>query len=125
MAVTLKASSGYSFGIAADETGVKLARRSARYEPEFKVYRHGLQDLIEGVAIADLKCTETIEGDINNSTGVMAMTATDYMTPTGDVTEFGFSTTTKFLMNSAEITEERGAWKSVSIEREAFAGLTA
>lgn len=124
MSVTLKASSGYSFGIAADETGVKLARRTCRYEPEFKVPRHGLQDEVEGMAIAPLKCMETIEGDINGSTGVMAMTATAYATPAGDVTEFGFSTTAAFLLNSAEVTEERGAWKSVTVEREAYAGLT-
>lgn len=125
MAVTLKNSSGYKFGVETDETGIKVARFNRRYEPEFKEFRHGLQNLIEGAAIGDLQCTITIEGEINNTTGVMAITATAYFTPAGDVTEFGYSSTAAFLLNSAEVTEGRGEWKTVMVELQGNAGLTA
>lgn len=123
MSVTLKNSSGYSFGVATDETGIKVATFTRRYAPEFKEPRHGLQNLIEGWAIGDIQADITIEGEINATTGVMAIVATTAFAPSGDVTEFGFSTG-GFYMNSAEVREERGGWKSVTVELQANAGVT-
>lgn len=117
-------SSSYVFGIASDETGIKAASFNVRVEPEFRVPRQGLQNAIEGWAIGPNQITVSIEGEINNTTGVMAATSIVAFTSTNSVNYFGGAQSGVLFMTDAEVRNERGSWKSVSINFQSNSGVT-
>lgn len=125
MAVTLLNSSTYVWGIASDETGIKAATFNVRVEPEFREPRRGLQNAIEGWAIGPNQITVSIEGEINNTTGVMAATSIVAFTATNSITYFGGAQSGVLFMTDAEVRNERGSWKSVSINFQSNSGVTA
>lgn len=125
MAVTLLNSSSYVFGIASDETGIKAASFNVRVEPEFRVPRQGLQNAIEGWAIGPNQVTVSMEGEVNNTTGVMAATAIAAFTPGNSTFAFwGQSNLGTLFLTDAELRNERGSWKSASINFQSNAGVT-
>lgn len=125
MAVTLLNSSGYVFGIASNETAIKAASFNVRVEPEFRVPRTGLQNAIEGWAIGPNQITVSIEGEINNTNGVMAATSIVAFTTTNSIDYFGGAQSGVLFMTDAEVRNERGSWKSVSINFQSNSGVTA
>jgi hypothetical protein len=134
MAVTLLNTSGYTWGIGTvsgstvtpvDEVGIKAASFRVRVEPEFRAPRQGLQNAIEGWAIGPNQITCSIEGEINNTTGVMAATAIVAFTPANSITYFGGAQSGVLFMTDAEVTMERGSWKSVSINFQSNSGVPA
>lgn len=125
MAVTLLNSTGYVWGIASDEVGIKAATFNVRVEPEFRAPRMGLQNAIEGWAVGPNQITVSIEGDINNTTGVMAATAIVAFTPANSITYFGGAQSGVLFMTDAEVRNERGSWKTVSINFQSNSGVTA
>lgn len=124
MAVTLLASSGYVFGIASDETGIKAATFRIRVEPEFREPRRGLQNAIEGWAIGPNQISVSIEGEINAATGIMAATSIVAFTTTNSINYFGGAQSGVLFMTDAEVVNERGSWKTVSINFQSNSGVT-
>lgn len=126
MAVTLLNSSGYVFGIASNETAIKAATFNVRVEPEFRVPRQGLQNAIEGWAIGPNQITVSIEGEINNTNGIMGATSiVAFTTLSNSIDYFGGAQSGVLFMTDAEVRNERGSWKSVSINFQSNSGVTA
>jgi len=125
MAVTLVNLTGFSSGVAADETGINIKSFKSSVEPEFKTFVEAKDGTKRGFAVAPMKLTVSIDGEITGSTGVMAATAAAAFTPSNSVAYFGAPTTGLYL-DKADVTEERdnGQFKSVSAEFSAYAGIS-
>jgi len=125
MAVTLINLTGFQAGVAADETGINIKTFKTTVEPEFNNILAGKSGTARGKGVGDMKKNVSLDGEVSGSTGVMAATATAAFTPANSSSYFGAPTTGLYL-TKGEVTESRenGAWKEMSAEFEAYAGIT-
>ncbi len=126
MAVTLinlTAMTEGGWGVEADETGINVREFKVTVEPEFIEHLPGKNNEIRGSAIAAMKSTVDISGEVLGSTGVMAASAIVAFDPTNSTAWFG-APTTGYLLTRGEVTMSRDGWTDVSTSFENFAGRT-
>jgi hypothetical protein len=125
MALTYINLTGFQGGVAADETGINIKTFKTDVEPEFKNLLQGKTGEVRGFGVAPMKKIVTIDGEVSGSTGVMAATATAAFTPANSSSYFGAPATSLYL-DKGSVTENRenGAWKEVSTEFSAYAGIS-
>lgn len=121
-AITLVNLTGFQRGIASDETGINVRQFRTVVEPEWKEFLGDKQNAARGFAVAPMKKTVNIEGEVSGSTGVMAAVATTAFAPVNSSAYFGAPTTGLYL-DRGEVTEGRDAWKDVTAEFTANAGI--
>ena len=90
-------------------------------EPEFIEHLPNKTNEVRASAIAPMKLTLDISGEVLTATGVMAATAIAKFTPTNSTAVFG-APTTALLLTRGEVTQARDGWKDMSASFEAYAG---
>lgn len=115
MSVTLVNLSGYQRGIETNETGINCSSFSMTVEPEFKDKLAGITGETIGFAVASMRRILRIEGEINNTTGVMAIAAATAFSPANDTTYWGASSG-GFYFDRGEVTQTRDGFKAMSVE---------
>mgnify|MGYP006928219181 CR=1 FL=1 len=120
--MTLVNLTGAQRGVAADETGINIRNFRTAVEPEFKDFLNGKNGEATGFAVAAMKKTVTIEGEVLGSTGLMAAVSTTAFAPANSSAYFGAPTTGLYL-DKGEVTEDRDGWKDVNAELTANAGI--
>ena len=125
MALTLINLSGFSAGVASDETGINVKEFKTTVEPEFKNYVPGKTGEIRGAVLAPMKKSVTISGEVTGNTGIMAAVAATAYAASNSSAYFGAPTTGLYLVRG-EVTESRdnGALKEMSADFEAYAGIS-
>lgn len=115
---------GLQRGVEAAETGISVRRVTVRYFP--RVREELLDNLGErkALVVSSVASREvTIEGEVTDSTGVMAYTFLTACTMANDKTDFG-SPTGGLYMVEATVEQERAGWRSVTVRLESDAGIT-
>lgn len=122
--LTLINLTGFLPGVAADETGINVARFKTDVEPEFRYVVPGKNGAGRGFVAAPMKKTVTIEGEVTGNTGVMAAVLATAFVPSNSSAYFGAPTTGLYLTKGGvEEDREQGKLTTVSAEFEALAGI--
>ena len=114
MAVTLINASGYQWGVESAETGVNVESFSCAYRPEIDEPLQNISGEQIGSAIGETETEISVEGEINNSTGLMAAAFTTTTTIANDDDQFGASTGGIYL-KEATVSQSRTGWRRVSL----------
>lgn len=122
MPLTLINLTGFIRGVVSDEVGVNIREVRRTIEPEFIEVLGDKQNLARGKAVAPMKLTASISGEISGATGIMAATAATAFTPANSMAFFGAPTTGLYLTR-AEVSNERASWHDLSADFEAYAGI--
>lgn len=120
-AVTLINLSGYTWGIASDETAANVEELGIEVKPEFISPLPSINGCRMGAAVASMMKTVTMSGEKGGSTGIFAAVPTTAFVPVNSTAYFGAPTTGLYL-TSGTITLNRAAFVKFNATLEAYAG---
>lgn len=111
-------------GVELAETGISVISFRVRYFPQIREPLPDNLGEVRGWAVSSVASREiTINGEVTGSTGVMAYTFLAAVTPANDVTTFG-SPTGGIYMTEATEEQNRGAWRSVTVNLRSDPGVS-
>lgn len=113
MAATLVSLSGFTRGIASDETGINIESLDINSRPEFKDFLNGKDGMVRGFAVGDIMSEITISGEVSGTTGVMLVAVGTAFVPTNSVDNFT-QTAGGCYPDSVDLTQSRDGFKRIS-----------
>lgn len=111
-ALTLVNASGFSRGVASEETGINIEEISVTVRPEFKEFLFGKTNEKRGFAVAPPEAEVSIRGEISGETGIMAAVFGTATAIANETDYFGVSNYS-FYLDEGTVTEGRAAWKNL------------
>lgn len=120
--VTLINLSGYTWGIASNETSVNCSEFRIEIEPELIELLKGQRGTVRGKAIGSMKKTVTMQFEIGGAGGIMAAVSTAAFAPVNSTNYFGAPTTGLYL-TAGTVTLNRSGFKAGEATLEAYAGI--
>lgn len=122
--LTLINATGFDRGVRQDETGINIESIKCDIEPEFTETLKDRLNCVRAIAQGPMKLTVSIQGDFNTGlTGIMGSVLGTGITIANTTAYFGAPTTGKYLMK-ASVEEKRDGWGGMTLEAEAYAGVT-
>lgn len=121
MGLTLVGLTNAQKGIESNETGINSKSSTVRYFPQWKEYLANFQNQNRGFAIPDKLSREiNIEGEVDGSTGIMAMVWNAAVTLAVDITTFtgitAGSNAGGVYLDEVTETQTHDGWRSVSAQ---------
>lgn len=121
--ITLVNLTGYQRGFnGVTETAVNLKSFKVAVEPEYKDYLQGPDGTNIGFAVAPMKKTVNMDGEVGGTTGIMAATASVAFAPV-NASDYWGAPSTGLYFDRGDVTKSRDGWKEFTAELSAHAGI--